>query len=117
MRPGSFVDTSISVASMRPLLLANPAGNFTGWKYRQPKYPRAPITITTRIPSHLFAVMVRFLLRRQSSACSCLDPRSCSWRRRGLLHHQDRDGRITDDFLGLAPPQEPADPGPAVASD
>ena len=37
MRPASFVATSISVASMRPLLLAKPAGSFAGWKNFHPR--------------------------------------------------------------------------------
>src|SRR5262245_12377584 len=51
---------STSVASMRPLLLANPSGSLAGWSDFHPKYPATPAASTSGTSSHFRQAPDRF---------------------------------------------------------
>ena len=61
MRPASFVATSISVASMRPLLWAKPSGRSVRVSFHQAKKPAlAPRSTTAAAISHFLSFLVRW---------------------------------------------------------
>ena len=92
MRPASFVATSISVASMRPLLLAKPSGRSVRVNFHQAKKPAlAPRSTTAAAISHFLSLLVRWARFRHPGAWTPGRGRNVL---RGLLF----GGRLRDDF-------------------